>query len=247
MSLTSAQLRAVRWYIGDVTGDDPFWGDPKAYTLFNALFFPGIDTERRRAAEGKRLNPALLEDQGRLLQTMRALRSAFSPAEAPLVTFRVERLADWQVLETAGRTVSPTSTSLGGFLESYRDRRGIALVQFTIPPGTPCLPMAQVLPRYAKPEEAEVLLPPRVALTIERRALTDDERRILDADGAPPALAAQALCIGEAQDPVCAPPLLQEDADAGVRVVKALGAGREPDPMDVEGYLRWKAAFGMLW
>ena len=66
MELRDAQLRAVKWYIGDVEGDDPFWGDPKAYVTLNSLFFPGTATEEARAAEGKPLNPEILRDEERL-------------------------------------------------------------------------------------------------------------------------------------------------------------------------------------
>ncbi|HOR21450.1 MAG TPA: hypothetical protein PLY43_01865, partial [Ruminococcus sp.] len=75
--LTSDQLRAVRYYIGDVSGNDPFWSQPKAYLVLNSLLFPGIETEKARAAEGKLLDPELLSDTGRLLKVYRELFSAF--------------------------------------------------------------------------------------------------------------------------------------------------------------------------
>ena len=83
--LTDRQLRAVRYYIGDVSGIDPFWGDGKAYVALNALFFPGIETEKNRAKEGKYLNPAILEDTDRLTELLSDLLSAFnsSPDDLP--------------------------------------------------------------------------------------------------------------------------------------------------------------------
>ena len=52
--LNGREKAALRYYIGDVSGNDEFWSDPKAYTVLNSLFFAGTATERSRAAEGKR-------------------------------------------------------------------------------------------------------------------------------------------------------------------------------------------------
>ena len=240
--LTPQQERAIRYYIGDVEGEDPFWGDPKAYVLLNALFFPGLDTERRRCAEGKRLSPALLEDEERLLGLLRSLLGAFRPLGAPLTTFRVERYADFTVMRRRARTVSPTSTSTAGFLDAYRDRRGIALLEFSLPAGTPCLHMAQILPGYAKPGEAEVLLPPGLPLAFREAPLTPAQQGILDADGAPPRVFCHVQAVPAPPHPVQEAPLPPGGAAAGSRVVRALGAGQEPDPADVRAYLEWKAA-----
>ncbi|MBO4919619.1 MAG: hypothetical protein J5365_05625 [Erysipelotrichaceae bacterium] len=49
--MNEKQLKAIRYYEGDVSGDDPFWSDPKAYVTLNSLFFEGIEAERRRARE----------------------------------------------------------------------------------------------------------------------------------------------------------------------------------------------------
>ena len=54
------ELRALRWYEGDVTGNDPLWADSKAYVTLNAIFFDGIENEMIKAKENKHLNPALL-------------------------------------------------------------------------------------------------------------------------------------------------------------------------------------------
>ena len=107
--LTEKQIAAVRWYTGDVEENDPFWGDPRAYVGINSLFFPGIETERMRAAEGKPLNPALLAEEARLREVLGALLSAFQPAEKPLQTYRVERMADFAAMREARKTRSNSS------------------------------------------------------------------------------------------------------------------------------------------
>ena len=242
--LLDQQQHAVKWYIGDVNGEDPFWGDPKAYVTVNALFFPGIAAEQARALEGKRLNPAILEDAERLQRVLRDLLSAFTPLPAELMTYRVERYSDYRMmLEQGTRTLSFTSTSTAGFLKAYQDRSGIALMRFRLPPGTPCIDMSKVLECYAKSEEAEILLPPGLQLTITEQPLLPAEREILDADGRPPYLSVTAVPNGmrTALHGDCALP----DAfrQAGIRVLRDLSAGNCPSPEDVSEYVQWKRLF----
>lgn len=242
--LTESQRRAIRWYIGDVAGDDPFWGDPKAYVTVNALFFPGIDAEKARAAEGKRLNPAILEDADRLAHTLGSLMSAFTPLAEPICTYRVERYADYTVMRDNGsRTCSFTSTSTAGFLSAYQDRVGIALMRFALPAGTPCIDMSRVLDDYAKPEEAEILLPPGLGLQLTEAAPDPAEMQILDAKGNPPAVSVTA--VPDSEKPVSVPVESVPDACrlAGIRVLRALMAGEKPDAQDAACYVLWKAQF----
>ena len=243
--LNEREKAALRYYIGDVSGSDPFHGDPKAYVTLNSLFFSGISAERARSAEGKRLNPAILADTGRLTELFAELFSAFRrcSAETELRTFRVERWSDYAYCKAAGATLSFTSTSAAGFLDSYRDRLGIALMRFTLPQGTPCIDAARALDFYAKPEEAEVLLPPFLALDIAETALSDSERRILDSAGEPPRCACE-VTAGEILPCTAAETELPHGgAEAGQRVFAALNAGEQPSPEDEELYVQWKSAY----
>ena len=243
MELRDAQLRAVKWYIGDVEGDDPFWGDPKAYVTLNSLFFPGTATEEARAAEGKPLNPEILRDEERLCNVLRELLTAFRPLETDMLTYRVERFSDYVVIRSAEETASFTSTSTAGFLPAYQDRVGITLMRFHLSAGTPALQMAQVLPDYAKAEEEEVLLPPGLRLAIDALPLTEHDVSIKDAEGAPPQIFVQAVprgisVIGKGMR-VSLPgehPL----GECGVRVLDAIRNGKTPDPTDTWLYWNWK-------
>ena len=192
MKLEGECLRAVKYYSGDVSGDDPFWGDPKAYNTLNSLFFPGIRTEEARAAEGKRLNPAMLSDYGRLTAVACRLleASVLCARDEEKRAYRVERCRDFYDCVIEGGSISFTSTSTAGFLPAYRDRRGIALLTFTIAAGVPCIPMEQALDIYAKSSEQEILLPPWVRYRLTYRPLSREEELITDADGKPPVLAA---------------------------------------------------------
>ena len=237
-------IRALRYYQGDVEGDDPFWGDPKAYVTLNALFFPGLTIEKARSGEGKRLNPEIPADPGRLMGFFEALSRAFTPLEAPITVSRVERLMEYEQQRARGRTVSFTSTSTNGFLGAYGDKRGLALMRYALPAGTPCVRLCEALPSYLKADEAELLLPPGLGLRVLQRPLRDGETPIRDMDGRPPALFAEATATGlvPPEDEAGIVPDDPAGAEAGVRVLRAIAAGREPDGADSDLYIDWKRA-----
>ncbi len=246
MKLTEKQLLAMKYYEGDVHGKDPFWGDPKAYVTINSLFFDGIGTERRRAAEKKYLNPAVIEDPERLLDLCRELLSAFHAPDfcRPRNTYRVERYADYLEMKEQGCTVSFTSTSTGGFLHSYGDRIGIALIEVEIPAGMPCFPFAEMLQEeYKKTEEQEILLPPGLTLDIQEIELDEEDKQIRDAEGNPPLVKAHIRITGYVQNSGSGDESEIRDTEsiqAGIRVYQALNAGTEPAAEDAEKYMLWK-------
>lgn len=248
MKYENNEIRAVKYYIGDVRNvpEDGFWNDPKAYCLLNALFFPGIAAESARTAEGKRLNLEILADIPRLTSFFEALFSVFrkSPAKNHYSTFRVERFSDYEFMRKSGKTVSFTSTSEAGFLKAYQDRRGIALLKFEIPEQTPCIRMQEFFQEYAKPEEAEILLPPGLNLHFENLPLSEQEQQILDADGNPPLISCSVSIEGISRDIPDSSPILPEGGNlAGIRVIQALQSGRTPDADEISGYSVWKKAF----
>lgn len=253
MALSANQIAAVKYYEGDVSGNDPFWGDDRAYVTLNSLFYPGIDTERRRAAEGKRLNPAIVADPQRLLDLCVSLVSACRAVDLshPRVGYRVERHADYLDMRKAGQTISFTSTSTAGFLPAYGDRIGIALLEFHIPAGVPCLPFGEVLHNdYAKSNEQEIMLPPGLQLEFEDVPIEAEERTIADAQGNPPIAKCQVLvqapdCSDMTSQPIPSEePMNTSSALEGVRaaerVYEALNGGCELLDEDVERYCTWK-------
>lgn len=238
--LTPEELSAIRWYIGDTEGSDPVLGDPKAYVVINSLFYPGIRTECARAAEGKRLNPAILSDPAWLKRTLTALLLACQKCaiHKKRTVYRVERATDYAVCRERGETVGFTSTSTAGFLPAYTDRKGIVLLTYTLPSGTPCIPMQDVLPHYAKAEEAEILLPPGLCLTLTERQPSSAEQCILDADGVPPVCSVHA--VPSRLHTVLPAMQYPDGAVAGQRVFTALMQKNEPRTADIEAYIRWK-------
>lgn len=242
--LNSDEQAAVRYYTGDVSGNDPFWSCPKAYLVLNSLMYPGISTETARACEGKFLEPELLSSQSRLEELFFALLSACkkSAPESELKSFRVERYSDFLINQKAGYTISFTSTSSDGFLSRYQDRKGIALLFYSIPAGTPCIQMSEALDIYTKADEAEILLPPFLELKLTQIPVSGQMLSIKDSSGEPPYIACEAVPGGvyETDNPI---PFPEGGNAAGMRVYNALNCGQAPCEDDVRLYTAWKDAF----
>ena len=47
------QEDVIRFYEGDVKGNDQFYADAKAYVTWNALLFPGMESEKARSEENR--------------------------------------------------------------------------------------------------------------------------------------------------------------------------------------------------
>lgn len=249
--LNKQEKRWLKYYIGDVSGSDVFWSEPKAYLVLNSLFYDGTETEKARTAEGKSLNPAILNDVDRLLDFYDNMFSAFRKCHAgrDIITYRVERYNDFLPIWNTNHTVSFTSTSSGGFLDRYRDRKEITLMKFVIPESISCISVAEVLEFYAKPDEEEILLPPFMYLDLIQTVPTEKEMKITDSDGKSPENSCIAVCncwndidIKERTEN-----LSPEGAKAGQRVYDSLNNNRIPLAEDVEIYTEWKRDFRKIY
>lgn len=234
---------AVRYYIGDVSGNDDFWGDKKSYVTINSLFFTGMHSEIARASEGKYLNPAIISDIPRLMNFFESLFTAFAKSHCKFSeTYRVERYSDFELCRNNGCTLSITSTSYAGFLNYYRNRQGIALMRFIFPEDSPFINVSEFLRFYAKPEEMELIIPPFVSLKIYENLLTEHEFEITDSNGVPPKISCTAETSGIlecSKIPVSFP---VGGEKAGGRVYNALNSGSFPKETDVILYTQWKSA-----
>lgn len=245
--MNEKQLQAIRFYEGDVFGEDPFWSDPKAYVTLNSLFFEGIEAERRRAREKKYLNPEIIADPVRLFRLLKDLLSAFTASEQERIAYRVERYDDYLEMKQKGMTVSFTSTSLDGFLKEYGDRIGITLMVFHIPAGAPVFAFGEVLKEgYLKVQENEILLPPGLSVELREIPLDEEDLEIKDALGNPPIVKCEAYIKerntysnNDLSSPVCD----LKGPKSGKSVYEALNQGLEPDPLDIEIYTDWKKTF----
>ncbi len=239
----------LKYYIGDVSGNDGFWSEPKAYLVLNSLFYDGIETEISRTKEGKFLNPAILDDVDRLLDFYDNMFSAFYKcrAERDIITYRVERYHDFLPIWNTNHTVSFTSTSAGGFLDRYRDRKEITLIKFFIPESVSCINIAEVLDFYAKPDEAEILLPPFMYLDLTQTVPTEKEMQITDSAGKSPEDSCIAICNCWNDVKERTGSLSADGAKAGQRVYEALNNGRIPVAEDVKIYTEWKRDFRKIY
>lgn len=240
--LSPAEENALKFYIGDTSGNHPFYSDKKAYVVLNSLFFPDIYTETARASEKKYLNPEILSDTKRLLDFFEALFSAFSKSvlKKNLLTYRIERLADYKLCHEKSQTISMTSTSTTDFIDSYRNRRGIALMRFNLTEGTTGIDIADALNFYAKPEESEILLPPFMRLDIKETDLLKNETAILDSENNPPEISCIAKTLGIEKYSGKYTDLTFNGSMAGIRVYNALNRGNLPEKSDAELYSQWK-------
>lgn len=190
-SLTPEEMRAVKFYEGDITEndrDDSFWGDARAYITLNALLYDNLATEYVRSHEGKRLNPAISANSPRLVRLYAALLSAAEKGvqTADTICYRVERADDFEVCLERGMTNAFTSTSRSGFLPAYGDKQKIVLLCYHAPAGTPLIIFSNLLNQYLKSNEDEILLPPFLRFDAEKRPLTDADCCIFDQNDAPP-------------------------------------------------------------
>lgn len=245
MEFTEQEIRAVKYYIGDCAGleQDDFWSDTKAYNVLNSLFYFGIATEQARANEGKFLNPAIVSDMERLEQLLNALLSVFRKSQntEPMQTYRVERFSDYQIMKQEGKTISFTSTSKNYFLKDYQDRTGITLMRFVIPVGTPCIDMQKFFRQYAKPAEAEVLLPPDLYLQFAEIPVSESESHILDANHNPPVVSCIATVRSMQKHKMPKFQKLPENSEKTAQnILSLLNHHKEISLLEFKQYSEWK-------
>lgn len=248
--LNNSEKKWLRYYIGDVSGNDSFWAEPKAYLVLNSMFYDGIETEKLRASEGKFLNPAILDDVNRLLDFYDNMFSAFKKchSQKDIITYRVERYNDFLPIKNSNHTISFTSTSINGFLDTYCDRKKITLIKFFIPKNISCINLAETLDFYSKPEESEILLPPFMCVDLSENVLTEEELLIVDSDGYPPENSYMAICRcwgNNIKQRTRSPDI--NGAKAGQNIYNALNNNENPNPKDIETYTYWKKDFIKLY
>ncbi len=247
--LNNNEKRWLKYYIGDISGSDNFWSEPKAYLVLNSMFYDGIETEKSRTAEGKFLNPSILDDVERLLDFYDNMFSAFNKSHTgkDIITYRVERYSDFLPILNNNSTISFTSTSINGFLNAYRDRKKITLIKFFIPESVSCINVAEALDFYAKPEEAEILLPPFMYLDLMQKVPTEKEMKITDSDGKSPENTCIAVCNCWNNISERTRSFDTYGSKAGQRVYNALNNGKNPIPEDIEIYTEWKKDFRQIY
>ena len=155
--------RALRYYVGDKKAYTNVPEDEKAYNTLNVLFFDGLDSERTRTREGKKLNGDFLSRDCQTLSLCADLLSALNYGGVGKddweTVYRVTRRVDVEQMRDKGMTVSFTSTSKGGFLDTYADKDQLILLEIHIAPHAPRADMKELLKGYLKPDEMRYCCP----------------------------------------------------------------------------------------
>lgn len=242
--------RALRYYVGDKSAYSNVPEDEKAYNTLNVLFFDGLDSERARAREGKKLNGEFLSRDRQTLSLCADLLSALNCGgmgkDDWQTVYRVTRRVDVDQMREKGMTVSFTSTSKGGFLEAYTDKDQLILLEIRLAPHAPRADMAELLENYVKPDEKEVLLPPWLPVKLEEVPLSAEEAAIRDRNGNPPTAKYIVTTESAIKYDVGDDSATMADwtgAAAGQRVYEALTKREEPAAEDVSAYVAWKQNF----
>ena len=103
--------------------------------------------------------------------------------------------------------------------------------------------MQNFFQNYAKPEEAEILLPPWLNLQFEDLPLSEEEKQILDADGKPPVISCL-VRVGALQRPAFNEKIPPRNGNlAGIRAIKHLKSDRSSSVQDISDYSLWKEFF----
>ncbi len=193
--IDDSMLDCIRFYMGDpeIVRRGDFRGGPKAHNTINALLNHGIRNELDKLREGRTIE---IYDRAHLVQYLnviaaidRAMRCTDSPS-VQTVAWRVDRLSAVRMLTEQGKTEGFYSTCKRGFLPDYAHTKAdVALLEIVRAPEVPCLDFELLFGAdYAKPEEAEILLPfGAVVRQAEELPLTPVEReQFTDLHGQPP-------------------------------------------------------------
>ncbi len=204
--LTEDELTAVRFYMGDplTAQEGPYRGGPKAYNTINALLHPGTYNERDKAKEGRVVE---LEDADQLKSYIRLIVLIYKAmvkyrdfertedgraggTAAGRTLFRIDRVSSLEHFMEGGRRIAGFfSTCKRGFLPQYaRSKSGIVLLEAVCECSVPYLDFEDIFKDYyAKPEEAEIMLPfGAVIKSCVNLPLTDEEKEIYtDINGQP--------------------------------------------------------------
>lgn len=207
---TKEELLAIRFYMGDpeVAASGLFKGGPKAYNTINALMHPGSANEKDKAREGRVI---MLEDAEHLksyleliVDIYRAMekyrqfqleqmsnRQSADIKQKLKPTYRMDRLASLQRFVEDGYQVAGFfSTCKWGFLPEYaHGKANIVMLEVERDESVPFLDFEDIFEEcYAKPEEAEILLPfGMIIQQMEQLPITEQEAEIFtDINGQPP-------------------------------------------------------------
>lgn len=197
--INAREQLAIRFYMGDpeAVNCGVYRGGAQAYNTINALLHPESANEEDKVREGRYIG---LEDADHLKEYIDVILNIYSAmckyrdahfCEGDKKSFRIDRKSSVDRFIADGGVIAGFfSTCRWGFLPQYAHKKaGIVLLEITRSSALPCLDFSELFgDLYAKPEEAEVLLPyGGVMSRITPVPLTEEEKKIFtDLHGDPP-------------------------------------------------------------
>ena len=200
IGISEREQLAVRFYMGDPAAVQSgiCRGGGQAYNTINALLHPGSANEEDKVREGRKL---ILEDADHLKEYLAVILDVYSAmcryrnahaGEPDRKSYRIDRKSSLdRFIADQGVIAGFFSSCRWGFLPQYAHKKaGIVLLEIPRSPEVPYLDFSDLFgDLYAKPEEAEVLLPYGAVMSrISPVPLTEEEKQIYtDLHGEPPA------------------------------------------------------------
>ncbi len=263
--ITQKEMDYIRFYMGDpeVVKRGDLKGGPKAYNTINALLHSGIQNEIDKVREGRVLE---IEDSNHIKSyielcisiycAMKKYRKEKSQSKE-YITYRVDRESMMQEIKGKTWIEGFYSTCKKGFLEEYAHiKENVALIEIHRDESVPYLDFEDLFEgHYAKPEEAEVLIPFGTAIRkMEEVELSDEEKeKYTDMNGNPPCAKYTLFLAGEKCEALIRFSEVSEKkeirleeiiSDENVKHVqkclKMLMEMQELDENDLEFYVAWK-------
>ena len=258
--LTEYELDCIRFYMGDpeIVERGDFRGGPKAYNTINALLHDGIQNEIDKITEGKVIEIYDAQHVKSYLSLIVAIYLAMEKyrqctENIHLTTYRVDRFSEISGLNEKKKIEGFYSTCKWGYLSEYANTKAnVVLLEIVRDRGVPYLDFECLFQEYyAKPQEAEILLPfdARVK-SIEKIPLTAEEQIIYrDVNGKAPvgkyriALAEESLknTLDVVADEKDISGILEDEVIAHVKkCLEKLSKYRILDKEDFHFYTEWK-------
>ena len=254
MQLTDFELDCIRFYMGDpeIVARGDYLGGPKAYNTINALLHEGIVNELDKIADGKPievLNQKHLKQMIILIQTIDDAMKKVKNSKSPLVTYRVDRISEIESIKERKRIEGFYSTCKAGFLSEYaKTKQNVVLMEIEREPDVPFLDFEELFQnRYAKKEEAEILLPfdCEVKQLRQLKCSAEEKERYRDLNGNVPC-GKYALLIGKRKEDSqtekkSLEELVKEDNAQKInQLLQKLTKGKALNEEEKQFYVNWK-------
>ena len=185
--LSKQQLDSIRFYMGDpeIVNRKEMQGGLKAYNTMNALLSYDLHDEVDKVNEGRILELHNVQHLKQYIQQyvdiVQAMKDYVVEHPIETITYRIDRLSSLESIRKYGVLEGFHSSSTIGFLPQYaHSKQNVVMLEIHRYKDVPYLDFANIFEGYyAKPEEAELLLPFGTKVKhIEEIVLTEEEKEL---------------------------------------------------------------------